>query len=91
MADCDSDEAIFELKTALWALGHFSTSSAGAKFLADRGIIKVIVGIAEKCAVYSVKATAFFVVSIIATTKEGCAAISKTSKFQCFVEIVVRG
>lgn len=68
-----------ELKTALWAIGNFATSSSGAKYLADRGVIKVIVGIAEKCVVYSVKATAFYVMSMVATTKEGVAAISKTS------------
>ncbi|XP_065214421.1 rapamycin-insensitive companion of mTOR isoform X2 [Planococcus citri] len=79
MCDCDTDEAILELKSALWAIGHFSTSSFGAKYLSDRGIIKVIVGIAEKCAVYSVKVTAFYILSLIASTKEGVAAISKTT------------
>lgn len=80
MCDCDSDESVMEIKSALWAIGHFSTSSLGAKYLSDRGVIKAIVGIAEKCVVYNVKATAFYVLSIIATTKEGVAALNKTSK-----------
>lgn len=62
-------------------MGHFSSSSAGAKYLGDSGVIKAIVALAEKATVYSVKATAFYVLSMIATTKEGVGALHKTGEY----------
>ncbi len=80
MGNCETDEEIVELKSALWAMGHFSTSSAGAKYLSDRGVIKAIVNTAERAAVYSVKVTAFYVLALVASSAEGVAALNKFGK-----------
>lgn len=78
ISNYDTDKAIVELKSALWAMGHFATSSVGAKYLSDHGVVKAVVTLAEKATVYSVKMTAFFVISLIATTKEGVDALNVT-------------
>ena len=70
---------MIELKTALWAMGHFTTSSMGAKYLHGYGVIKAIVALARSCSVYSVKMTAVYVLSMIATSKEGVAVLNTTS------------
>lgn len=62
----------------MWAMGHFATSSVGAKYLSDHGVVKAIVALAEKVTVYAVKMTAFYVISMIATTEEGVAALNVT-------------
>lgn len=80
-AQYDTDENVMELKSALWAMGHFATSSAGVKYLTECGIIKAVVQIAENAPVYSIKATAFYVLSLIATTKEGTIALSRYGKY----------
>lgn len=69
-----------ELKSALWAMGHFATSSAGAKYLSDCGVISAMVELAERANVYSVKQTAFYVLSLVATTKVGVAALNRTGR-----------
>lgn len=78
MGNYETDEMIVELKSALWAIGHFSTSSAGAKYLTDYGVINAMVELAERANVYSVKQTAFYVLSLVATTRVGVAALNKT-------------
>lgn len=75
----DNDEAVIELKAALWAMGHFSTSSMGAKYLQSHDVIKAIVALAETCTVYAVKMTAVYVLSLIATSNEGVAVLNSTS------------
>lgn len=81
----ETDEMIVELKSALWAMGHFSTSSAGAKYLSDHNVINAMVELAERANVYSVKQTAFYVLSLVATTKVGVAALNNTGTLSNFL------
>lgn len=74
----DSERALIELKAALWAMGHFATSSMGAKYLHGYGVIKAIVALAETCSVHAIKMTAIYILSMIATSKEGVAILNST-------------
>ena len=48
-------EDIVELKAALWAIGHASTSKWGAQFLQDINITPEIIKIAEESAIFSLR------------------------------------
>ncbi|XP_026686268.1 rapamycin-insensitive companion of mTOR-like [Diaphorina citri] len=72
---CSTDEQILDLKAALWAAGNLATSPAGVRLLSEQGVLLPIVRLAEQCAVYSVRATGFYVLSMIATTRQGVALL----------------
>lgn len=63
-----SDKAVLDLKAAMWACGHVSTSAVGVRKLVDEGVFRSIVDLAESCPVYSIRATAVYVLGIMGTT-----------------------
>uniref|UniRef100_A0A1B6C0I0 Rapamycin-insensitive companion of mTOR domain-containing protein n=1 Tax=Clastoptera arizonana TaxID=38151 RepID=A0A1B6C0I0_9HEMI len=67
----NSDNEILELKSALWAIGHITTSVYGAQWSIEHGMTKAIVQLAQNCPVYSVRAAAFYSLSLTATNKTG--------------------
>ncbi|CAD6237301.1 GSCOCG00002240001-RA-CDS [Cotesia congregata] len=70
------DDRLLKVKSALWALGHAGTSPAGVEQLQNLGIIETITSIAESCSHYSVRATAFYTLSLISTTRIGADALT---------------
>ncbi|XP_043502898.1 rapamycin-insensitive companion of mTOR isoform X2 [Polistes fuscatus] len=65
------EKQILKTKSALWALGHIGTSAAGVEQLNHSGIIETIASMAETCPYYSIRATAMYALSLIATTRAG--------------------
>lgn len=78
----DIDSKIVKVKSALWALGHTGTSMVGVELLNNFGIIGVMASMAESCPHYSVRATAMYALSLIATTRSG-ADILLTYNWPC--------
>nr|XP_050846780.1 rapamycin-insensitive companion of mTOR isoform X2 [Vespula vulgaris] len=70
------EKQILKTKSALWALGHVGTSAAGVEQLNHLGIIEMIASMAETCPYYSVRATAMYALSLIATTRAGTDALT---------------
>ncbi|KAH0550515.1 rapamycin-insensitive companion of mTOR [Cotesia glomerata] len=70
------DDRLLKVKSALWALGHAGTSPAGVEQLQNLGIIETITSIAESCSHYSVRATAFYTLSLISTSRIGADALT---------------
>ncbi|KAK4875147.1 hypothetical protein RN001_011569 [Aquatica leii] len=68
---CETDEEILNLKASLWCLGHLGSCPKGAELLNNKGTIFCIIKLAQHCVVYSIRATAFFVLSLIATNRLG--------------------
>lgn len=78
---CDTDDDILTLKSSLWALGHLGSSNIGSDLLSTRNALSLIVHLAENCAVYSVRATAYYSLGLVASTKNGADALFKLRKF----------
>ncbi|KAL1513243.1 hypothetical protein ABEB36_002676 [Hypothenemus hampei] len=68
---CVTDEQILELKAALWALGHLSTSNLGFTYLNSLEFVGSMIKLATKCPVYGVRSTAFYALGLVATTSIG--------------------
>lgn len=72
----DINSRILKVKSALWTLGHTGTSIVGVELLNNLGIIGVMASMAETCPYYSVRATAMYALSLIATTRSGADILS---------------
>lgn len=70
-------QEIFQLKAALWALGHVGLSSDGAGFLSCEGVLPALTHLAATCPVYSVRGTCFHALCQVATTKDGANLLRK--------------
>lgn len=55
----------------MWACGHITTSTPGAKRLINEGVFRTIVELAETCPVYSLRGTAVYVLGLMGTTYIG--------------------
>ncbi|XP_017064890.1 rapamycin-insensitive companion of mTOR [Drosophila eugracilis] len=78
-AKCSDDAECLELKAAIWALAHASTHANGIEYfveLNDRLYEKLIV-LVTKCEVYSVRATCFSALGLIAGTQAGANILFK--------------
>ena len=64
------------IKAAIWAIAHISSSSIGAKWVESVGGILAVISIAENCDVYSLRGTAFYALGLTATNKYGCHLLS---------------
>ncbi|CAH0381377.1 unnamed protein product [Bemisia tabaci] len=72
---CDADDEILHLKASVWALGHFGTSTQGAKYLFDHGAVIALKKLFLNAPVYTVRATAYYAMSMLATNRSGVAAL----------------
>ncbi|KAL4236760.1 hypothetical protein ACF0H5_005145 [Mactra antiquata] len=72
-----NDEDILQLKTTLWAVGHMSMSSWGVAWLQEERIVPEIIRLAEESAIYSIRGTAFFILGMISSTREGAEVLSQ--------------
>ncbi|KAK3609904.1 hypothetical protein CHS0354_036667 [Potamilus streckersoni] len=77
-------EDILKLKSALWAVGHIGTSSWGISWLQELKIVPEIIRLAEESGVFSVRGTAFFVLGLLASTREGAEALTQYGWESCW-------
>lgn len=61
-----------KIKAAIWSVANVCISHEGACFIDREGGIDALINIAENSQVLSLKATAFFALSLVATTRYGC-------------------
>lgn len=59
------------LKSALWAVGHFGSVPQGACYLANSGVIQIICKTAISYPVYSIRATALYALALISSNRVG--------------------
>ncbi|KXN88287.1 Protein ste16 [Leucoagaricus sp. SymC.cos] len=64
-------ELIMKLKSILWAVGNVGATEGGLPFLEEEEIIPVILEIAERSPIPSVRGTCFFVLGLISSTTQG--------------------
>jgi len=69
--ESDDVEVLAKLKSVLWAVGHIGASPRGLSFLEAEDIISVIVEIAERSKVLSIRGVGFFVIGMISSTPHG--------------------
>ncbi|GLH11487.1 Rapamycin-insensitive companion of mTOR [Gryllus bimaculatus] len=74
---CDKESEVLQLKTALWAVGHIGTSDAGVALLEQADVLQHVVHLAEECAEFAARATAFYALGLIATTSAGADSLSQ--------------
>lgn len=79
LAKCYTEEDCLTLKSALWALGHCATNTDGVEYLNDpvSRVYEKIIYLAKYCEVYSIRATAFNVLCLIACTHAGANILYK--------------
>jgi hypothetical protein len=65
------EQDISALKTAMWAVCNVATSPEGAAVLERENILPAVVGMAERSAYFSLRGTAIYALSLVATTRLG--------------------
>ena len=64
-------ETILKVKGSLWAIGNIGAMDLGAPFLETSDVVELIVGIAERSEILSLRGTAFFVLGMISRSIHG--------------------
>lgn len=80
MAKCSNDREVLELKAAMWALGHCSTSKDGVSYMYEMPTARVyerFIQLAKYAEVYSVRSTALNCLCLVATTQMGADILAK--------------
>lgn len=62
---------LLKLKSILWAVGNIGASEGGVPFLEAEDIVKQIIDMANTTAVFSLRGTCYFVLTLLATTQAG--------------------
>jgi len=70
-----TEEDWLEIKAAIWGVAHVATSPTASLLLEQRGILTTLVNIAEQCPVLSIKASAYYAMGLVATTRPGSTAL----------------
>ena len=65
-----------KVKACMWAVANIALSARGAAWVDARGGLNALVDFAEKCNVFSLKATAFYAIGLVATTRVGCKVLA---------------
>lgn len=78
-AKCSDENESLTLKSAMWALGHMSTSKEGVELLNDPAchVYEKIIYLAKHCEVYSIRATALQVLGLVGCTMTGANVLFK--------------
>lgn len=78
-AKCNNETDSLILKSAMWAIGHISTSKYGVQHLMhlDTKIFEKFIYLAKSCEVYSIRATALYVLGLFGSTKIGADVLYK--------------
>ena len=67
----DDAETVVKVKGCLWAVGNVGSMELGAPFLEETDVVQLIVKIAEKSQVMTLRGTAFFVLGLISQSLHG--------------------
>ena len=70
-AECEDQEIMMKLKGCLWAVGNIGSMELGAPFLEETDVVDVIIQIATKSEVMTLRGTAFFVLGLISRSLHG--------------------
>lgn len=65
------DTSVIKKREALWALGHAGCSDRGITYINKLGAVKLMIQIAEKSPVLSLRGTAFQALSLLARSQDG--------------------
>lgn len=65
------ESSVIKKREALWALGHAGCSDRGVMYINKLGAVKLMVYIAEKSPVLSLRGTAFQALSLLARSQDG--------------------
>ncbi|XP_017150826.1 rapamycin-insensitive companion of mTOR [Drosophila miranda] len=78
-AKCTDDAECLELKAAVWALSHASTHANGIEYFVEQNarLYEKLIVLVTKCEVYSVRATCFSALGLIAGTQAGANILFK--------------
>ncbi|KAH8362188.1 hypothetical protein KR084_008923 [Drosophila pseudotakahashii] len=78
-AKCTDDAECLELKAAIWALAHASTHANGIEYFVELNarLYEKLIVLVTKCEVYSVRATCFSALGLIAGTQAGANILFK--------------
>jgi rapamycin-insensitive companion of mTOR len=84
---CTTEQEIVDLKASLWAVGNTAVTPQGLQQLMNlsNGYLEDsvpvhIVRLAKYCPVYSVRATAFYVLGLIGSTYDGANVLAELGK-----------
>ena len=69
-------ENLISLRAAIWAVCHVSAAPEGAKWMTEENVILSIISLAESSPQFSVRATCFYALSLVAMTKSGTSLLS---------------
>ncbi|QQP39537.1 Rapamycininsensitive companion of mTORlike, partial [Caligus rogercresseyi] len=70
------DSALLAYKSAIWGICHVASSPGGARIVEQHGGIRRIVDIALSNEIYSLRGTAYYALSLVATNRVGANALS---------------
>ncbi|XP_044316925.1 rapamycin-insensitive companion of mTOR [Drosophila rhopaloa] len=78
-AKCTDDSECLELKASIWALAHASTHANGIEYFVELNarLYEKLIVLVTKCEVYSVRATCFSALGLIAGTQAGANILFK--------------
>ncbi|XP_017025481.1 rapamycin-insensitive companion of mTOR [Drosophila kikkawai] len=78
-AKCTDDAECLDLKAAIWALAHASTHANGIEYFLELNsrLYEKLIVLVTKCEVYSVRATCFSALGLIAGTQAGANILFK--------------
>jgi hypothetical protein len=68
-----------KVKSAIWAVANISLSHDGVLLVEREGAINVMINVAEKSQVFSLRGTAFYALGLVATTRCRCFLRSVTN------------
>ncbi|XP_045512078.1 rapamycin-insensitive companion of mTOR [Pieris brassicae] len=81
---CSNEQEVMDLKASLWAVGNAAITSHGLQVLMgltnnllEDSVPVHVVQLAKYCPVYSVRATAFYVLGLIGSTYDGANLLSE--------------
>lgn len=89
---CSNEMETLLLKSAIWALGHSSTSTDGIEYLNETApqVYEKFIFLVKHCEVYSVRAVALHALGLVATTKAGADILFKYGKYQHTFEQLIQ-
>jgi hypothetical protein len=76
LSNAGRDKNWLRSKAAIWAVANVAVSHEGACFIDREGGIESLINITETSTVLSLKATAFYGLSLVATTRHGCQVLA---------------
>ncbi|CAI4060469.1 hypothetical protein SKDZ_05G1730 [Saccharomyces kudriavzevii ZP591] len=86
MTMMEDAKEILDLKAALWCVGFIGSTELGIGLLDNYSLVEDIIEVAYNASVTSVRFTAFYVLGLISTTREGCEILDEMG-WNCCVSV----